>query len=93
MSITFVRMIDGRLWHVAADLLSWKTVCGRETFAFGSYAGGPVPEQLAGHVPDGAWVCERCVKELACDAITARRMLRNDPRRRPNPEPKLVEET
>ena len=73
--LTWVRLIDGRLWHV--DQAQLITVCG-----------APIrtdepkqPEMLEELLPVGAWVCSRCVRELRRQADQAMRMALRDPRR------------
>lgn len=76
MSVVFVRLFDGRLWHVVEAL--GHTACGRDLeWDDVKHA----KEVLEGRVPDGAWVCARCVRELSVRACLARQALRNDPRR------------
>lgn len=54
---TFVRLPEGRLWHVSDGL---RTVCDRPVSL-----GDRDPEYLDGVVPSGAWVCGRCRETLA----------------------------
>ncbi len=76
--LTWVRLVDGRLWHVATDV-PIATRCGREAVPVGATL---MPEQ-APSPPANGWVCERCVRALAEQAAAARQAWLQDPRRRP----------
>lgn len=83
--LTFVRLIDGRLWHTVPGADLQYTSCGR-----------PIdwpdddrePETLPGVVPVGAWVCTRCRHVLADWLHAIDTAIRADPRsRRETPLP------
>lgn len=76
--LMWVRLIDGRLWHVADG--PGLAVCGVEV----REVDDKVAERLPVVVPSGAWVCGRCVRELEDRARLARAALRGDPRRIPD---------
>lgn len=77
---TFVRLVDGRLWHVR--LGSWATVCGRIIDAPIVDADARFPEELQGVVPTGAWVCTRCRATLADWLAAVDQAIKADPRHR-----------
>lgn len=60
---TFVRLPEGRLWHVSDG--AWATACGRIVDAPIVGDDDKEPETLEGHVPAGAWVCRRCRTALS----------------------------
>lgn len=73
--LVWVRLIDGRLWHI--DQAQLTTVCGA-----GIRTDEPKqPELLDETLPVGAWVCARCVRELGRRATQAHRLALTDPRR------------
>ena len=74
--IEFVRLIDGRLWHVTGS--ADHTMCG----ALVRREDAKLPELVKEHVPSGAWVCDRCVLELLRRGQVALQAAKADPRRR-----------
>lgn len=76
--LVWVRLFDGRLWHVEEHVGVW-TACGRRV--------DTDPGRLSETTPDGppanGWVCDRCVRRLAEQAAAARQAWLQDPRRRP----------
>ena len=84
---TFVRLMDGRLWHVSAT--KGRTMCDRVAYA----EDAKVPELLQGHVPAGAWVCTRCRAAIADWLKAIDQAIAADPRgRRTEPLPVASEE-
>lgn len=77
--ITWVRLFDGRLWHVAdAPDPEW-TLCDRRVVA----EDDRLPELADNAPPTNGWVCDRCVRRLHEQAAAARQAWLQDPRRRP----------
>lgn len=84
---TFVRLMDGRLWHVSAT--KGRTMCDRVAYA----EDAKVPELLQGHVPAGAWVCTRCRAAIADWLKAVDMAVAADPRgRHTEPLPEVSEE-
>lgn len=83
---TFVRLMDGRLWHVSAT--KGRTMCDRVAYA----EDAKVPELLQGHVPAGAWVCTRCRAAIADWLKAVDMAVAADPRnRRADPLPNAAD--
>lgn len=80
--LVWVRLFDGRLWHVEEHVGLW-TGCGRR---IRTGDGGQLPETLGDTPPAGGWICDRCVRRLAEQAAAARQAWLLDPRRRPGDE-------
>lgn len=84
MTLTFLRLVDGRLWHTLDVADAPTTTCGR---------GIPVladndkrrHERLPNHVPIDAWVCKSCALEMIRRAAIARDAALADPRYRTDP--------
>lgn len=82
---TFVRLIDGRLWHTAPGADLQITSCGR---AIDWPDDDRQPEVLDGIVPVGAWTCARCRAALAEWLRAVDQAIAADPRgRRTEPLP------
>jgi hypothetical protein len=77
--LTWVRLVDGRLWHVADQPAPEETACGRRAGGDGDR----FPELLDDAPPTNGWVCDRCVRAIAEQAAAARQAWLQDPRRRP----------
>ena len=75
--LTWVRLVDGRLWHVATDVPISR--CGMEAVPVGATK---LPERTT-VPPTNGWVCDRCVRRLHEQAAAARQAWLQDPRRRP----------
>lgn len=80
--LVWVRLVDGRLWHVEEHVGLW-TGCGR---LIRRTENDQLPETLADAPPANGWVCDRCVRRLAEQAAAARQAWLQDPRRRPGDE-------
>lgn len=76
--LTWIRLVDGRLWHIATDN-PVATRCGREA----APAGTTLLPERAPAPPANGWVCDRCVRRQAEQAAAARQAWLTDPRRRP----------
>ena len=74
--ITWVRMFDGRLWHILGQ--HPRTVCGWRAV---DPDPARAPEYLEDEVPANAWVCTRCVEQVHEMAAAARQAWLADPRR------------
>jgi len=85
-SLAFVRLPEGRLWHVEGARRL--TACGRPVVS-GDPGDGRVCEVLEGHVPSGAWVCPRCRDDLAAQLAAVDMAMAADPRRRKSPQKPL----
>ena len=85
-SLAFVRLPEGRLWHVEGARRL--TACGRPV-ALADPGDGRVCEVLEGHVPSGAWACPRCRDDLAAQLDAVDMAMRADPRRRKSPQKPL----
>lgn len=85
-SLAFVRLPEGRLWHVEGARRL--TACGRPVVS-GDPGDGRVCEVLDGHVPSGAWVCGRCRDDLAAQLAAVDMAMAADPRRRKSPQKPL----
>lgn len=74
--LTWVRLFDGRLWHVLGQ--HPRTLCDMV-----AVDGNPerTPEYTEDAVPANAWVCTRCVEHLHEMAAAARQAWLHDPRR------------
>ncbi len=82
--ITWVRLVDGRLWHlgeVSDDSFPDWTLCDRRVHL--TDAPDLLPELADNAPPTNGWVCDRCVRRLAEQAAAARQAWLQDPRRRP----------
>lgn len=77
--ITWVRLFDGRLWHVADQPAPESTLCGRNVTS----QDDRYPEVLDDAPPANGWTCDRCVRHLHEMAAAARQAWLQDPRRRP----------
>ena len=77
--LVWVRLVDGRLWHIDESRL--ETVCGAAIRT----EEPKQPELIDEHTPRGAWICTRCVAELRRRADQAHWIARADPRRRADP--------
>lgn len=76
--LVWVRLIDGRLWHV---LDPGTTVCDLVIRS----SGDKHPECAPERVPANAWVCHRCVRTLHRRAELAASQYRADPRHETQP--------
>ena len=76
--LVWVRLFDGRLWHIEEHTGLW-TACGRRI----DTDPDRMTETLPGGPPGNGWVCDRCVRRLADQAHAARQAWLHDPRRRP----------
>lgn len=88
--LIFVRLPEGRLWHVEGAAAV--TMCGRP-LVVADLPGGRVCEQLDAHVPTGAWVCRRCRDELAEQLRAVDVALAADPRGRRTAQDRLPDAT
>lgn len=89
LPLIFVRLVDGRLWHVAAAVMG-DTACGR--YVEWATPDDREPETLDGHVPAGAWVCRRCRTALADWLHAVDMAIAADPRnRRADPLPNAAD--
>lgn len=87
---TFIRLVDGRLWHAAPGADLQLTLCGR---AIDWPDDDREPEVLDGVVPVGAWVCVRCRAALVDWLRAVNTAIAADPRgRRVEPLPVASEE-
>lgn len=74
--ITWCRLFDGRLWHIAERPdVTW---CGKSLDATDARR----PERIDGCPPGNGWVCDRCVRAVHDLAAIAAAVWRSDPRRR-----------
>ena len=74
--LAWVRLFDGRLWHMATDFQTW---CGRDARV--SDLSRPT-EFLPDGPPANGWVCEKCVHAAHQAAELARQAWLQDPRHR-----------